>query len=152
MRGDEGGSFFTVILGPVLPWDLQRDSISIAHSLWYFSPSSTLFRSRGQKQTYGDDGLRSGVPLVGPSWEVVDMREGEEFAGPPVGGAKVGQFFGLGSRVVCGEDNGAAVTDATAVDMVLPTRKKKRARACGGTLQWYLERSRRIATNKPKTK
>jgi hypothetical protein len=60
------------------------------------------------------------------------MREGEEFAGPPVGGANVGQFFGLGSRVVCGEDNGAAVADATAVDMVLPTRKKK-----SPGLRWY---------------
>jgi hypothetical protein len=54
------------------------------------------------------------------------MREGEEFAGTPAGGAKVGQFFGLGSRVVCGEDNGAAVADATAVDMVLPTSEKKK--------------------------
>lgn len=58
------------------------------------------------------------------------MRGGEEFTGAPGGGAGVGQFFGLGSRVVCGEDNGAAVADATAVDMVLPTREK-RARACG---------------------
>jgi len=65
------------------------------------------------------------VPLARPSWEVVDMRDGEEFAGMPTGGAKVGQFFGLGSRVVCGEDNGAAVADATAVDMMLPSRKKK---------------------------
>ena len=45
-----------------------------------------------------------------------DIR-GEEFAGAD-GGGKVGQFLGLGSRVVCGEDNGAAVADATAVDMV----------------------------------
>lgn len=52
------------------------------------------------------------------------MRGGEEFAGAP-GGARVGKFFGLGSRVVCGEDNGAAVADATAVDMVLPTSEKK---------------------------
>lgn len=49
------------------------------------------------------------------------MREGDEFefAGAPGGGAKVGQFLGLESRVVvCGEDNGAAVADATAVDMI----------------------------------
>lgn len=45
-----------------------------------------------------------------------DIR-GEEFAGAD-GGGKDGQFLGLGSRVVCGEDNGAAVADATAVDMV----------------------------------
>lgn len=50
------------------------------------------------------------------------MREGEEFAGAAGGGAKVGQFFGLGSRVVCGEDNGAAVAGATAVDMVRVSR------------------------------
>lgn len=43
------------------------------------------------------------------------MREGEEFAGAD-GRARVGQFFGLGSRVVCGEDNGGAA-GATAVDM-----------------------------------
>lgn len=58
---------------------------------------------------------------AGPSCEVVDMREGDEFefAGAPGGGAKVGQFLGLESRVVvCGEDNGAAVADATAVDMI----------------------------------
>jgi hypothetical protein len=54
------------------------------------------------------------------------MRDGEEFAGIPTGGAKVGQFFGLGSRVVCGEDNGAAVADATAVEMMLPSKKKKK--------------------------
>lgn len=48
------------------------------------------------------------------------MRDGEEFAGAG-GGAKVGQFLGLGSRVVCGEDNGAAVAGATAVDMVKET-------------------------------
>lgn len=84
MRGDEGGSFLTVILAPVLP--------------------------------DGDDGsLFSGVPLETPSCELIDMREGEEFAGAG-GGAKVGQFFRPGSRVVCGEDNGAAA-GATAVDM-----------------------------------
>jgi hypothetical protein len=65
------------------------------------------------------------VPLARPSLEVVDMRDGEEFAGIPTGGAKVGQFFGLGSRVVCGEDNVAAVADATAVDMILPSKKKR---------------------------
>lgn len=75
------------------------------------------------RATYGEDGLLfSGEPFAaGPSCEVVDMREGDEFefAGPPGGGAKVGQFFGLGSRVVvCGEDKGAAVAGATAVDMV----------------------------------
>jgi hypothetical protein len=53
------------------------------------------------------------------------MRGGEEFTGAPGGGASVGQFFGLGSRVVCGEDNGAAVADATAVDMVLPSTEKE---------------------------
>lgn len=53
--------------------------------------------------TYGEAGsLFSGVaPLRAvPSCEVVDSREGEEFAAPGGGGgAKVGQFFGLGSRV-----------------------------------------------------
>jgi hypothetical protein len=52
------------------------------------------------------------------------MRGGEEFAGA-LGGARVGKFLGLGSRVVCGEDKGAAVADATAVDMVLPTSEKE---------------------------
>lgn len=80
-----------------------------------------------QDPTYGDDGsLFSGVPPARPSWEVVDMRDDEEFAGIPTGGAKVGQFFGLGSRVVCGEDNGAAAADATAVDMMLPSKKKNK--------------------------
>lgn len=89
MRGDEGGSFLTVILAPVLP--------------------------------DGDEGsLFSGVPLEAPSCELIDMREGEEFAGAG-GGAKVGQFFGLGSRVVCDEDNGAAA-GATAVDMAKKDR------------------------------
>ena len=32
-------------------------------------------------------------------------------------GASVGHVLGLGSRVICGEDNGAAVAGATAVDM-----------------------------------
>lgn len=69
--------------------------------------------------TYGDDGsLFWGERFAAdPSCEVVDIRDGEEFAGAG-GGAKVGQFLGLGSRVVCGEDNGAAVAGATAVDMV----------------------------------
>lgn len=55
------------------------------------------------------------------------MRDDEEFAGIPTGGAKIGQFFGLGSRVVCGEDNGAAVAEAMAVDMMLPSKKKKKS-------------------------
>jgi hypothetical protein len=71
------------------------------------------------------------------------MRGGEEFAGAP-GGARVGKFFGLGSRVVCGEDNGAAVADATAVDMVLPTSEKG-VRACGGTCGGTLKISGAIA-------
>lgn len=84
MRGEEGGSFLTVILGPVLP--------------------------------EGDGSSRfSGEPFEAPSCELIDIREGEEFAGAG-GGAKVRQFFGLGSRVVC-EDNGAAA-GATAVDMI----------------------------------
>lgn len=33
-------------------------------------------------------------------------------------GAKVGQPLGLGSRFLCGDGNGAAEADATAVDMV----------------------------------
>lgn len=51
---------------------------------------------------------------------MVDSRDGEEFAAPGGGGgAKVGQFFGLGSRVTCGEDRDAAVAGATAVDMMM---------------------------------
>lgn len=71
--------------------------------------------------TYGEAGsLFSGVPLRGASCEVVDSRDGEEFAAPGGGGgAKVGQFFGLGSRVTCGEDRDAAVAGATAVDMMM---------------------------------
>ena len=73
--------------------------------------------------TYGEAGsLFSGVALrAGPSCELVDIREGEEIAavGWGGGGASVGQFFGLGSRVTCGEDKGAAVAGATAVDMVV---------------------------------
>jgi hypothetical protein len=76
------------------------------------------------------------------------MRGGEEFTGAPGAGARVGQFFGLGSRVGCGEDNGAAVADATAIDMVLPTREKKRARACGGTCGSTEERPEVVATVK----
>lgn len=110
MRGDDPGSFLTVILGPVLPCALRNESSAFC-----------LEVSHGQA-TYGEDGfLFSGEAFVaGPSCEVVDMREGDEFefAGPPGGGAKVGQFFGLGSRAVCDEDNGAAVAGATAVDMV----------------------------------
>lgn len=109
MRGDEPGSFLTVILGPPLPWDLQ-------HGISAFSSGLSH-----KQTTYGDDGfLFSGEAFAaGSSCEAVDIREGEEFAGAPGGGAKLGQFFGLGLRVVvCGEDNGAAVAGATAVDMV----------------------------------
>lgn len=68
IRGDEGGSFFTVIFGPALP-DGEAGS------------------------------LCSGVSFRVASCEFVDNREGEEFAAPAGGGAKAGQFFGLGSRV-----------------------------------------------------
>lgn len=91
MRGDDGGSFFTVIFGPALP-DGEAGSL--------FSGVAPL--------------------LAVPSCEVVDKREGEEFAAPGGGGgAKVGQFFGLGSRVTWGDDKGAAVAGATAVDMAV---------------------------------
>lgn len=59
-----------------------------------------------------------GEPCAGTSWTEGIRGGDEEFAGAPDGGGKVGQFLGLGSRVVCGEDMGAAVADATAVDMV----------------------------------
>lgn len=70
--------------------------------------------------TYGDEWfLFSGEALAGgPSCEVVGIREGEQFVGALGGGATVGQFFGLGSRAVRGEDNGAAVAGAIVVDMV----------------------------------
>lgn len=42
-------------------------------------------------------------------------------------GASVGQFFGLRSWLMCGEANGAAVADATAVDMVWTKGKGERA-------------------------
>lgn len=111
MRGDEPGSFLTVILGPALPWGLQDEL------------SAFCLEVSHEQATYGEDGFLSSGEFfaAGPSCEVVDMREGDEFefAGAPGGGPKVGQFFGLGSRVVvCGEDNGAAVAGATAVDMV----------------------------------
>jgi hypothetical protein len=77
------------------------------------------------------------------------MRGGEEFAGAP-GGARVGKFFGLGSRVVCGEDNGAAVADATAVDMVLPTSGKK-SPGWRWYLRWYLEDFRSYCDSQEKT-
>lgn len=80
--------------------------------------------------TYGDDGpLFSEGDSFGaePSFEVVDIRDGEEtdsaLAG---GGAKVGQVFGLGSRVGCGDDNGATVAGATAVDIVVETKTPER--------------------------
>lgn len=71
----------------------------------------------------GDAGsLFSGVSFrTAPSCEVVDSRDGEEFAAPAGGGGAkvVGKFLGLGSRVTCGDDKGAAVAGATAVDMVM---------------------------------
>lgn len=73
------------------------------------------------------------------------MRGGEEFAGAPGGGARVGRFCGLGSRVVCGEDNGATVAGATAVDMVLPSSETKRARTCGG-VPWRFPKLSRLTS------
>ena len=106
MRGDEAGSFLTVILGA------GACELRTHQSLVDCCISSHTATG----PTYGDDwSLLPGEPWGGASW-VEDIR-GEEFAGAD-GGGKVGQFLGLGSRVVCGEDNGAAVADATAVDMV----------------------------------
>lgn len=48
---------------------------------------------------------------------LLDIRGGEKLDGLLFGGAKDGRFLGLGLRVGCGDDKGAAA-DATAVDMV----------------------------------
>lgn len=68
---------------------------------------------RREFATYGEDELLFlGDSLADSSW--VGFRAGEEFTG---GGANVGQFLGLGSRLVCGEASEAAGAEATAVDM-----------------------------------
>lgn len=48
---------------------------------------------------------------------LLDIRGGEKLDGLLFGGAKDGRFLGLGLRVGCGDDKGAAAA-ATAVDMV----------------------------------
>lgn len=69
--------------------------------------------------TYGDVGpLSVGEPwTVDPCLGLLDIRGGEKLDGILFGGAKDGRFLGLGLRVGCGDDKGAAA-DATAVDMV----------------------------------
>lgn len=74
-------------------------------------------RSRG---TYdGDVCFRPGdEPFAAdPSCETPDARGGVRLELElVVVGARVGQFFGLGSRFICGDGNGAG---ATAVDIVV---------------------------------
>lgn len=68
--------------------------------------------------TYGDAGpLSVGEPWAAdPCLGLLDIRGGEKLE-VLFGGAKDGRFLGLGLRVGCGDDKGAAA-DATAVDMV----------------------------------
>lgn len=85
---------------------------------------SCLLHNITSRGTYdGDECFRPrGEPFVtaDPSCETPDARGGVklelEFV---VVGARVGQFFGLGSRFICGDGNGAAVAGATAVDMIV---------------------------------
>lgn len=69
--------------------------------------------------TYGEVGplLSVGEPCAADARGLLGIRGGEVLDGILFGGAKVGRFLGLGFRVGCGEDKGAAA-DATAVDMV----------------------------------
>ena len=69
--------------------------------------------------TYGDVGplVSVGEPCAADAWGLLGIRGGELLDGILLGGAKVGRFLGLGLRVGCGEDKGAAA-DATAVDIV----------------------------------
>jgi hypothetical protein len=63
-----------------------------------------------------------GEPFVAadPSCETPEARGGVKLELELVViGARVGQFFGLGSRFICGDGNGAAVAGATAVDMIV---------------------------------
>lgn len=80
--------------------------------------------------TYGETGpLFSvvGEPFAAdPSLELIDMRDGDELDG--FGGASAGRFLGLGLRVGCGEDKGAAA-DATAVDIIVSHGGDQDARA-----------------------
>ena len=46
-------------------------------------------------------------------------------------GAKFERFLGLKSRFLCGDGNGAAEADATAVDMIVEKKKKKGENAIG---------------------
>lgn len=41
-------------------------------------------------------------------------------------GAKFERFLGLKSRFLCGDGNGAAEADATAVDMVVEKKRRKK--------------------------
>lgn len=71
--------------------------------------------------TYGDAGPLSSVGepcTADPFLGLLDIRGGEKLDGVLFGGAKDGRFLGLGLRVGCGDDKGAAAADATAVDMV----------------------------------
>lgn len=71
--------------------------------------------------TYGDAGplFSVGEPCAAdPCLGLLDIRGGERLDGTLFGGAKDGRFLGLGFRVGCGDDKGAAAADATAVDMV----------------------------------
>lgn len=97
IRGDDPGSFLTVICGP-LAWELS----------WGQYGRSGLAGT----STYGETGplFSVGEPFAAePSLELVDIRDGEEFE---IGGANAGRFLGLGLRG-CGEGR-----EATAVDML----------------------------------
>ena len=110
IRGEEPGSFFTVICGPPLPaWDLR--TVLVCEVLDSLNLSNL--------STYGDAGpLSVGEPWAAdPCLGLLDIRGGESLDGILFGGAKDGRFLGLGLRVGCGDDKGAAA-DATAVDMV----------------------------------
>lgn len=70
--------------------------------------------------TYGEVGplFSVGEPCsADPTLGLLDIRGGENLDGVLFGGAKDGRFLGLGLRVGCGDDKGAAA-EATAVDMV----------------------------------
>jgi hypothetical protein len=79
-------------------------------------------QERGRGTYDGDVCFRPGdEPFAAdPSCETPDARGGVRLELElVVVGARVGQFFGLGSRFICGDGNGAAVAGATAVDMVV---------------------------------
>lgn len=60
-------------------------------------------------------------------------------------GAKFERFLGLKSRFLCGDGNGAAEADATAVDMIV--EKKKKGENAIGAIKRVVMRSR---NKKPK--